>query len=92
MYPVSRETASKTPVVDLLLDEQEKAVEALFNEIQGLELRLESVLTEPRPTNVSAVAKERETHGRLASKLIDFNVRVGLLVDKIKDIKARLEI
>src|SRR5687767_11910245 len=84
--------ATKTPEFEILRTELDKAVEALYYEIEGLEARLETVLLPNAPIPNNLNEKSVEPHSQSVIHLRMILSKIGDAHRRIGNIKQRLEV
>lgn len=84
--------ATKTPEMEMVRNELEKAVSALFNEIDTLEAQLQPVLLPdtPSPNKLSEI--KDVMHSQSVAHLISILSRVNDINRRVEAIKERLEV
>jgi hypothetical protein len=83
---------TKVPEIKLVVDQLEKEIFRLDDELKGLEGRLAHVTLPEPPINAKAVRDERQPHSEFYNHLAALCERLGGLNNYLSDIKGRLEL
>ena len=84
--------ATKAPELEIVRAELDKAIEAVYHEVEGLEARLQVVLLPDMPSVNKMQGETSEPHSQLVIHLRSMILKVSDIYRRVESIKSRLEL